>query len=309
VSSDVVIATDGVSKRFGTVQALSDVTVTITDAATGLLGANGAGKSTLMRIMLGLVVPDRGGVRVLGVDARHDGDQIRRRVGYMPEHDCLPREMTAADLVVQLAELRGLPRRAAVLRASEVLFQVGLDEERSRLIQTFSTGMKQRVKLAQALVHGPELVVLDEPTNGLDPTGRAEMLSLVRRLSADLGVRVILSSHLLEDIHRTCDAVVVLRDGVVAAAGPLATLAAATATRVRVRLVGEPAGFVSALHAAGLASVVRDDAMVIVDCPDDAALGLVRDAAATAQVGIRELANDTPTIEDVLVSALEGDEA
>ena len=131
----------------------------------------------------------------------------------MPERDCLPLEMTARDLVVHMAELRGLPRRAAVLRASEVLFQVGLEEERSRLIGTFSTGMKQRTKLAQAIVHAPELVVLDEPTNGLDPSGREEMLSLVRRLSSDLGIAVLLSSHVLEDVTRTCDAVVVLRDG------------------------------------------------------------------------------------------------
>ena len=138
----------------------------------------------------------------------------------MPEHECLPRWMTARDLVVHMAELRGLPRRAAVLRASEVLFQVGLEEERSRLIGTFSTGMRQRAKLAQALVHSPELVVLDEPTNGLDPPGRDEMLQLVRRLSRELGIRVLISSHVLEDVERTCDAVVVLRDGRVGRAGP-----------------------------------------------------------------------------------------
>ena len=138
----------------------------------------------------------------------------------MPEHECLPSWMTARDLVVHLGELRGLPRRIAVLRTSEVLFQVGLEEERLRLIGTFSTGMRQRVKLAQALVHSPELVVLDEPTNGLDPQGREEMLELVRRLSRDLGIRVLFSSHVLEDVERTCDAVVVLRDGRVAAPGP-----------------------------------------------------------------------------------------
>ena len=138
----------------------------------------------------------------------------------MPERECLPRDPSAHVFVVHLAELRGLPRRAAVLRASEVLFQVGLEEERSRPIGTFSTGMRQRVKLAQALVHGPELVVLDEPTAGLDPAGREEMLQLVRRLSLDLGVRVLLSSHVLEDVARTCDAVVVLRDGQVVTSGP-----------------------------------------------------------------------------------------
>src|SRR5262249_53907876 len=169
------------------------------------------------------------------------------RMGYMPERECLPRGMAARDLVVHLAELRGLPRRAAVLRASEVLFQVGLEEERNRLIGTFSTGMRQRVKLAQALVHGPELVVLDEPTNGLDPAGREEMLEIVRRLSADLGIRVLLSSHVLEDVARTCDAVVVLREGKLVTAGRIDELVAGSGTSMRVRVTGDVAGFARAL--------------------------------------------------------------
>src|SRR5689334_24807170 len=172
-----------------------------------------------MKALLGLVPPDAGRVEVLGIDAARHPGEIRRRLGYMPELDCLPLDMTARDLVVHLAELRGLPRRAAVLRASEVLFQVGLDEERTRLIGTFSTGMRQRTKLAQALVHAPELVVLDEPTNGLDPAGREEMLVVVRRLSDDLGIRVLLSSHVLEDVERTSDAVVLLREGKVVSDG------------------------------------------------------------------------------------------
>ena len=195
------IAAAGVSKRYGSIEALTDVTVAIDGLATGLLGANGAGKSTLMRALLGLVRPDAGTLNILGLDAARDGRDIRRRVGYMPEGECLPRDPSAHVFVVHLAELRGLPRRAAVLRASEVLFQVGLEEERSRPIGTFSTGKRQRVKLAQALVHGPELVVLDEPTAGLDPAGREEMLQLVRRLSLDLGVRVLLSSHVLERLR------------------------------------------------------------------------------------------------------------
>ncbi len=154
---------------------------------------------------------------MLGVDAAAQDWDARRRLGYMPEHSCLPMGMTARDLVVHMGELRGLPRRVAVLRASEVLFQVGLEEERSRLIRTFSVGMRQRTNLAQAIVHSPELVILDEPTNGLDPAGRDEMLTLVRRLSADLGIAVVMSSHVLEDVSRTCDAVVVLREGKLAA--------------------------------------------------------------------------------------------
>ena len=186
-----LVEIDGVTKRYGAIVALDDVSATLSDRAVGLLGANGAGKSTLMRAMLGLIKADAGRIRVLGIDASKPTWEIRRRLGYMPEHNCLPMGMTARDLVVHMGELRGLPRRVAVLRASEVLFQVGLEEERSRLIRTFSVGMKQRTNLAQAIVHSPGLVILDEPTNGLDPAGREEMLTLVRRLSAELGIAVV----------------------------------------------------------------------------------------------------------------------
>lgn len=300
-----LVATTGVSKRFGAVQALDDVTLELTATATGLLGANGAGKSTLMKALLGLVPPDAGRVEVLGIDAARHPGEIRRRLGYMPERDCLPLEMTARDLVVHMAELRGLPRRAAVLRASEVLFQVGLEEERSRLIGTFSTGMKQRTKLAQALVHSPELVVLDEPTNGLDPAGREEMLSLVRRLSSDLGIAVLLSSHVLEDVTRTCDAVVVLRDGRLVTAGRIDEMEALTAGGVLVRVSGDAAAFRSGLEARGLAVEVREDALVVTGPGEAAVLDAIRDVAAGAAVGLRELRPSGPTLEDALVDALE----
>ena len=230
-SEQPLIEAAGVTKRFGQVTALDDVSTSVTSPALGLLGANGAGKSTFMKAMLGLVTPDSGQVRVLGMDAAHQAREIRRMLGYMPENMCLPMGMTARDFIVHMGELRGLPRRVAVLRASEVLFQVGLEEERSRLIRTFSIGMKQRTNLAQAIVHSPSLVILDEPTNGLDPAGREEMLTLVRRLSAELGIAVIMSSHVLEDVVRTCDAVVVLRDGSVAASRTLADAAGAERAR------------------------------------------------------------------------------
>ena len=201
----------GASRRYGSIQALDNVTLTIDAPATGLLGQNGAGKSTLMKAILGLVRLDAGEIDVLGHNARHDGEQVRRRIGYAPEHECLPPELTAADLCRHLAELRGLSRADAIRRASEVLFAVGLEEERSRVIGGFSLGMRQRVKLAQALVHAPDLIILDEPTNGLDPAQRAEMLDVIRRVSRDLNVRVLISSHILDDIRRTCDAVVVMR--------------------------------------------------------------------------------------------------
>ena len=233
------IAAERLTVRYGDVVALDDVTVALEAPSIGLLGANGAGKSTLMKALLGLVNPTSGSVQVLGFDAAHRGE-LRRRLGYMPEHDCLPPQMTARDLVLHLGELRGLPRRAAALRASEVLFQVGLDEERSRLIGTFSTGMKQRVKLAQALVHAPDLVVLDEPTNGLDPAGRDEMLLIVRRLWENLGVRVLLSSHVLSDVERTCEAVLLLREGHVVSAGLLSELGAGVSAPPARARRGEP---------------------------------------------------------------------
>jgi ABC-2 type transport system ATP-binding protein len=301
-----LIATDGVAKRYGAVQALDGVTVTIDERATGLLGANGAGKSTLMKALLGLVTPDVGTVEVLGIDAALHPGEIRRRLGYMPELDCLPLDMTARDLVVHMAELRGLPRRAAVLRASEVLFQVGLEEERSRLIRTFSTGMKQRTKLAQAIVHAPELVVLDEPTNGLDPSGRDEMLSLVRRLSSDLGIAVLLSSHVLEDVTRTCDAVVVLRDGRLVTSGRIDEMGGLMGEGVLVRGSGDLDAFAAILTARGLVADRRDGGVAVRGgAGEDELLDAVRDAAAEAGIGLRELRPAGRTLEDALVDALE----
>jgi ABC-2 type transport system ATP-binding protein len=296
------ISTEHLTVRYGAVVALDDITVSLEAPAIGLLGANGAGKSTLMRALLGLVAPTAGSVEVLGFDAAHRGD-LRRRLGYMPEHDCLPPQMTARDLVVHLGELRGLPRRAAALRASEVLFQVGLDEERSRLIGTFSTGMKQRVKLAQALVHAPDLVVLDEPTNGLDPAGRDEMLLIVRRLWENLGVRVLLSSHVLSDVERTCEAVLLLREGHVVSAGLLSELGSGEAGRLIVRAVGDLERFRSALAERGLTATDDEDALVI-EGAGRRELDGVRDAAAQAGVSLRELRPAERSLEDAVVSAM-----
>jgi len=299
-----LIEAAGLTKRFGGVTALNDVTADVTSPALGLLGANGAGKSTFMKAMLGLVKPDAGQVRVLGMDAAHQAREIRRSLGYMPENMCLPLGMTARDFIVHMGELRGLPRRIAVLRASEVLFQVGLEEERSRLIRTFSVGMRQRTNLAQAIVHSPSLVILDEPTNGLDPAGREEMLTLVRRLSAELEIAVIMSSHVLEDIVRTCDAVVVLREGRVAASRTLADATGASEREARVVISGDTAAFVARLQTAGLSASMRDD-HVLVSGPDaDTMLRAVRDAAAETDAGLHELRPAGPTLEDALIGDL-----
>ena len=299
-----LIEADGVGKRYGSVTALDDVSLSVDARAVGLLGANGAGKSTLMKLMLGLIRPDSGSVRVLGGDATAQSWDARRPLGYMPEHSCLPMGMTARDLVVHMGELRGLPRRVAVLRASEVLFQVGLEEERSRLIRTFSVGMRQRTNLAQAIVHSPELVILDEPTNGLDPAGREEMLQLVRRLSADLGIAVVMSSHVLEDVARTCDTVVVLREGTLAAVQAVERPDEHEARELRVRVSGDTQAFVGELERRGVQVRPGEDDLVVSGPGREQLLDAVRDAAVAAGVGLRQLTSAGPTLEDALIGAM-----
>ena len=297
------IEVKGARRSYGPVTALDDVTVRIDAPATGLLGRNGAGKSTLMKAILGLVRLDAGEIDVLGQDTRTAGDRIRRRIGYAPEHECLPPELTAADLVRHLAELRGLSRTDAIRRASEVLFAVGLEEERSRVIGSFSLGMRQRVKLAQALVHAPELIILDEPTNGLDPIQRSEMLEVIRRVSHDLGVRVLISSHILDDIRRTCDHVVVLQQGRVTLDRPLAATAGETDV-LRIETVAAAAPLVADLLAAGLNCEAIDECTARVAVRDDRDRDHVRDAAAATGVGLRRLHPDGPSIEQQLLKAI-----
>jgi ABC-2 type transport system ATP-binding protein len=207
------IATEGLTKRFPRVTALENLTVTTEAGVTGLVGANGAGKSTLIKILLGLLPATSGRAQVLGLDTTTQGVEIRRVVGYMPEHDCLPPDVSATEFVVHMAQMSGLPRTAARERAADTLRHVGLYEERYRPIGGYSTGMRQRVKLAQALVHDPRLVFLDEPTNGLDPQGRDEMLSLIRRIGAEFGISVLVTSHLLGELERVCDHVIVIDAG------------------------------------------------------------------------------------------------
>ncbi|MFC9245225.1 ABC transporter ATP-binding protein [Streptomyces sp. NPDC057136] len=208
-----VIVTESLSKRFPRVTALDRLTLDIGPGVTGLVGSNGAGKSTLIKILLGLSPATEGRAAVLGLDVATSGAAIRERVGYMPEHDCLPPDVSATEFVVHMARMSGLPPTAARERTADTLRHVGLYEERYRPIGGYSTGMKQRVKLAQALVHDPQLVLLDEPTNGLDPVGRDEMLDLIRRIHTDFGISVLVTSHLLGELERTCDHVVVVDGG------------------------------------------------------------------------------------------------
>src|SRR5215211_3689290 len=221
VEAGPVVSLENVTVQYGKNAALRDVTTTFAPGAVGLLGPNGAGKSTMIKTLLGFVVPTSGRMRVLGLDVAQSPLEIRARVGYMPESDAHIPGMNAVSFVGYCGELAGLPRSDAIQRAHEVLFYVGLGEARYRNVETYSTGMKQRIKLAQALVHDPDLLFLDEPTNGMDPKGRDEMLELVRDLGHNKGVSLILSSHLLPDVEFTCDYVVVMDKGQVATQGPI----------------------------------------------------------------------------------------
>jgi ABC-2 type transport system ATP-binding protein len=208
-----LIETKALTKQYPRVRALDTLSVDVETGIVGLVGANGAGKSTLIKILLGLLPPTSGTVRVLGFDPARDGETIRARVGYMPEHDCLPPDLVAAEFVTHMARISGLPRTAARERASEALRHVGLYEERYRQIGGYSTGMKQRVKLAQALVHDPDLLLLDEPTNGLDPAGRDAMLALIHRIGTEFGISVVVCSHLLGEVERICDSLIAIDAG------------------------------------------------------------------------------------------------
>lgn len=295
-----IISTSGLRKAYGDIVALDDLTIDVPRAAVGFLGANGAGKTTLISLLLGLRQPSAGTMTVLGHDVATDAAAVRARVGYMPESESLPRDVTAAEFVGHMAAMSGLPPQAARLRAAETLYHCGLEEERYRPIGGFSTGMKQRVKLAQALVHGPDLLFLDEPTNGLDPGGRAQMLQLVTRIYRELGITIVLSSHVLEDVEQTCDYVVILAGGRLLANGHLATLLAGRGD-ILVEIDGpDPAriDFVATLTRAGIVATPRGDAFAIPG-GDDAVYDLIRDAAADAGIALRSLRSEARSLEDV----------
>ena len=306
-AQSVSIETSRLVKRYGDVLALDHVDLAVPRAAVGLLGPNGAGKSTLLKILLGLIRPNGGTARVLGRDAVGDGRELRMRVGYMPETDALPDNATAADFVSHMAEMSGLPRRAARQRAADVLYQVGLDEERYRLVKGFSTGMKQRVKLAQAIVHDPELVFLDEPTNGLDPLGREEMLNLIERIHRQLGILVVLSSHILDDVERVCDYVVVLDGGQVVASQPLHVPADDSAD-LHVRVDGDPKPFLHTLGELGIearpAGIEYTSDEFVISRNGDKTLDAIRDAAATTGSPLRLLRPATRSLEDLYVDSV-----
>lgn len=280
---------------YGDTVAIDGISAEVPAGTIGLVGANGAGKTTLLKLLIGTLPSAPGEIETLGIPVSQRRLDVRSRVGWMPEGDCLPPDQTAADFIGYAAELGGLPSSAARQRASDVLALVGLHEERFRPIGGFSTGMKQRAKLAQAIVHDPDLVLLDEPTAGLDPDGRDEMLDLIARLRG-FGIDVVVSSHVLTDIERTCDWVVMLDGGKLLRNGPLTALSAPEV--VSVEVIGDPVPVTEALERAG-ADVELDDGRILVRSESTDAFVLVRDALATTGSSVRRLGARRTTLEDV----------
>jgi ABC-2 type transport system ATP-binding protein len=303
------VVLDHVSVSYGRSAALSDVSAVFPPGAVGLLGPNGAGKSTMLKSLLGFITPSSGRLEVLGLDVAHRALEIRSRLGYMPETDGHVPGMNAVTFVAYCGQLAGLPKADAMQRAHEVLFYVGLGEARYRNLETYSTGMKQRIKLAQALVHDPDLLFLDEPTNGMDPKGRDEMLELVRDLSHNKGVSLILSSHLLPDVEYTCDHVVVLDKGTVAASGPIEGLKGPAGRVYEVRVKGEFAPFLASLRAAGMeCHETEEDVMRVFVAGDPSNAGedqqRICRLALESHVQVRHLRPSLPTLEDVFARAI-----
>jgi ABC-2 type transport system ATP-binding protein len=297
-----LLRTEGLSLRYpsGTL-ALDGLTVSVPRGSVGLVGANGAGKTTLLRVALGQLRPTAGTIEIAGRAVANDPIGVRSHIGFMPEHDCLPPDQTAADVVATLAELAGLPPRAARQRASEVLDLVGLDEARFRPIGGFSTGMRQRTKLAQAIVADPEVVLLDEPTAGLDPIGREEMLALVGRL-AGFGISALVATHLLDDVQRVCDQVVMIDGGKLRHAGPTQALLHRTGTlRVEVNDGAERLG--DLLGTAGVAVTVVDDSTldVRVDGDGGRVLDLVRDGADDLGLALHAMTTRRTSLDELFL--------
>jgi ABC-2 type transport system ATP-binding protein len=292
-----IISLDGLTKRYPGVTALDRLTLELEPGIIGLVGANGAGKSTLIKLLLGLIDPTAGRALVFDQDVQVFGTRIREHLGYLPEHDALPPDTSATDFVSHMAEISGLPRAAARERTAEVLRHVGLYEERYRAIGGYSTGMKQRVKLAQAIVHDPKLLLLDEPTNGLDPAGRDEMLELVRRTGTEFGMTVMVASHLLGEIERVCDYLVAIEAGQLLRAAPLHSFTERTGV-LAVELEDGADRLAAALAARGLQARATGHT-VLVALEDERPYDVVRDAVAELQLALIRLEQRRHKLEDL----------
>ena len=299
-----IIETRGLVMQFPSTRALDVLDVSIPSGVTGLVGANGAGKTTLISLVLGLLKPTAGSISVLGLDPDSNGPELRALIGYGPERNVFPDDLRAYDFVRHLAEVKGLPRDEARSRASDSLYLVGLGEERFRALGTMSTGQRQRVKLAQAIAADPRLIVLDEPTDGLDPVQRDEMLNIIVQVNRDFGIDVMLSSHVLEEVERVCDHVVALAEGRLVAQGSMTELAGASGG-IEVELVevaDRPTSIdeVAALLVAGGAGVRRSGpALSVIGLPDDELFDLAARSVARSRARIRRLGQHRRTLDDI----------
>ena len=299
----MILSVQGLSKSFGATPALVDVNCEVGEGATGVLGPNGAGKTTLLRILLGLL-PAEGSARVLGIDPMRHPREVRARVGYVPESECIIPGLRALDVVAYLGRLSGMPRRDSFKRSHEVLYYVGLGEERYRDATGFSMGMQQRLKLATALVHDPDFLFLDEPTNGLDPAGRAEMLRLIRDLARDHKKNVLLSSHLLRDVEQVCSSVIVFDRGRLVRVVDLERLAAESSSAVfEVEIRGDETRFLDELKSLGAGLEPGNGLRVVL--PDGHDSSTIFRAAVAARAQVRRLAPTVKSLEDVFFDSLQ----
>lgn len=302
-----IAATRSLSVRYGRRPVIADLTIDVPEGSVGLLGPNGAGKTTLLKTWLGFIPPYSGSATILGLDVSTQSLVIRQRIGLMPELDCHIPGMNAVSYVAYAGELCGMPGNHAMRRAHEVLEYCGLGEARYRAIETYSTGMRQRIKLAQALVHGPQLLLLDEPTNGLDPEGRTEMLKLIRDISHGKGINVIVCSHLLPDVEETCDEVVVIREGQVAAQGSVETLRQTAGVQVDVELREPSEAFLEAIVRDGgkvLSAYGSRSRLALSDHTEDHARALFAAALETG-AQIRAIRPAKRSLEDVFLEAVQ----
>jgi len=292
-----LIETVGLTKHYGPVKALDHLDLSVEPGIIGLVGANGAGKSTFIKLLLGIIAPTSGRATVAGLDTVTQSQAIRQIVGYMPEHDCLPPDVGATEFVTHMARISGLPRTAARERTAEVLRHVGLYEERYRQIGGYSTGMKQRVKLAQALVHDPKVLLLDEPTNGLDPVGRDEMLDLVKRTGTDFGITVVVASHLLGEIEQVCTYLLAIDAGHLLSAAPISTFTQHTPV-LAVEVDEDANGLAAALAGRGARATV-DGSCVLVALDSDGIYDFVRDAVADMALPLVRIQQERRRLEDI----------
>lgn len=305
----MILELERLTVRYGDFAALRAFSLRFEGGAMGLLGPNGAGKSTLIRTILGLVEPAEGSGRVLGLDIGREGRAIRQGVGYMPERDCTIPAMSGVRSIQYMAELSGLNAREARKRAHEAAQWVGLGDERYRPIESYSTGMKQRVKFAQAIVHAPRLLFLDEPTNGLDPAGHRQMLDLIREIAAERDIHVILATHLLPDVEATCDQVSVIEAGEMRRQGAIEALRRREERLFEVRVSGSDAAFRAKASSLDLQLQERGEGAFVLILPSERGTAALFQAAQAAGAVVTELRESRRSLQEVFLASLEGEKA